>query len=501
MQWKVRPEDFRVQELMELPTGPAAMGDYQIHLVIKEKLSTHEALAEIVKRARVNREDIAYAGLKDRQAVTEQYITIKGRTARIESPNLKVRPVGSARAAITSKHSSGNRFTIVLRDLSRFEAVRLRRELSGVLRTGSPNYFDDQRFNCLRHGQGIVMVQVARGRYERALQQLVASPSPAALTGDVKLKRLLQKNWGDWGACERIARGPIYGKIFQHLMRKPGDFVGALQLLPTRTLLIHAFAFQSLIWNRACSQVVRDLVPRSRRVLMPTAVGMLDGWRSSDRESLELLHQVDTPLPAPGYAGGDPGFRDAVDDEMASHGVTFADLAKNSIPGMVLQEEPRALVVFPQNFDGPRLAADSMHEGRTMAKLAFDLPRGAYATMLIKRLLSEEAVPRQGMAHRNRQAFGARLQHDREERERFERGGDGYDPRGHHGGGHRDEDRPSGGHHGHRGHREEWGGDRYDDRPHPDRRGGHGHGGPRHGESGHGGRHGGGGSRRPRRDP
>ena len=36
-----------------------------------------------------------------------------------------------------------------------------------------------------------------RKHYERALQQLIATPSPRAITGDVKLKEALQRHWGD----------------------------------------------------------------------------------------------------------------------------------------------------------------------------------------------------------------------------------------------------------------------------------------------------------------
>jgi tRNA(Glu) U13 pseudouridine synthase TruD len=32
-----------------------------------------------------------------------------------------------------------------------------------------PNYFDDQRFGCLRHGQGFPMRSVLLGDHERAL--------------------------------------------------------------------------------------------------------------------------------------------------------------------------------------------------------------------------------------------------------------------------------------------------------------------------------------------
>ena len=40
-----------------------------------------------------------------------------------------------------------------------------------------PNYFDDQRFGCLRHGQGFIVRQLMSGNFEKALLAMLAAPS------------------------------------------------------------------------------------------------------------------------------------------------------------------------------------------------------------------------------------------------------------------------------------------------------------------------------------
>ena len=62
---------------------------------------------------------------------------------------------------------------------------------------------------------------------------------------------------GDWDACARIARGPAYAPLFRHLIKNPRDFRGALQFVPLRLRVIHAFAYQSYLWNRALSGMLR----------------------------------------------------------------------------------------------------------------------------------------------------------------------------------------------------------------------------------------------------
>ena len=75
MRLKTTPEDFRVRELLEWDEVPS--GAFVVHRLHKEKLSTPEALSILVRDAQVDRATIAYAGLKDRQAVTDQFLTIE----------------------------------------------------------------------------------------------------------------------------------------------------------------------------------------------------------------------------------------------------------------------------------------------------------------------------------------------------------------------------------------------------------------------------------------
>lgn len=386
MKLKSRPEDFRVVEQLDFEEDPE--GEFRIHKLHKEKLSTHEALSAIVERARVPREDITYAGLKDRQAVTEQFVAIRGRAVDLKLANLRLRAVGRSARPITSKMSRGNRFTIVVRDLDREQAVAARRNLPSVVKTGYPNYFDDQRFGCVRHGQGFALRELLQGRPEQALKQLIATPSAIAVSGDVKLKTILKDHWGDWARCGSIARGPVYRPVFEHLVRHPDDFVGALERLPTRVKLIHAYAFQSALWNNALSHVIAGRVPFVHRLWLPTEIGRLAAWRNLERESGDFFDGLETPLYGPDGTGGHPVFQRAMADELQKAGVTAEDFRARKVSGMVLVEEPRAPVVRPTDVERVRMAPDDDEAGRFLVQLEFSLPRGAYATMLLKRLFA-----------------------------------------------------------------------------------------------------------------
>lgn len=442
MRLKTVPEDFRVIEQLEWQEVPD--GDFVVHRLQKEKLSTPEALTIVCRDGNVDRASIAYAGLKDRQAVTEQFLTIERQAVELKLPNLRLTPCGTTDRPITSKQSAGNRFVVVARDLRPTEAAQLRRSLPSLVKTGYPNYFDDQRFGSLRHGQGFPMRSVLYGEFERALQQLVAEPSPVAITGDVKLKKTLQLRWGDWDACARIARGPAYEPLFRHLIKNPRDFRGALQFVPLRLRVIHAFAYQSYLWNRALSGMLRGGVHGAQRLRIATIAGDLLAWKYLAPEREEKLRAMRTPLFAVDGDGGSEPFKKAMIQELRNAELRRSDFVEHEVPGMIWKEESRDALVKPQDVGDVRIEPDEMHEGHVKATLTFALPRGAYATMLIKRLFAPSWYAQRGGGRDDRDGGydrddrgGGYNRHDRGgSYDRDDRGG-GYDrrDRGYRGGG------------------------------------------------------------------
>ena len=96
---------------------------------------------------------------------------------RWSDAELKIETAGFAKEALDSSHSEGNRFQIIVRDLSPLELDRLRESIDPVREFGLPNYFDEQRFGNLRHGQGWIALDLLHGDTEGALKRLIASAS------------------------------------------------------------------------------------------------------------------------------------------------------------------------------------------------------------------------------------------------------------------------------------------------------------------------------------
>ena len=174
MRIKQRLDDFRVRELIA-DEYFKERGEFRVYRVTKRKLTSFDAARELAHAAGVSAADVAMAGLKDRQGVTVQYMTIRrGRVVSMRALDLSVESVGFASEAITSRHSLGNSFEVTLRGLYQAELDLLRENVPLLRECPLINYFDEQRFGNLRHNQGWIAQQLMRGEHESALKRLLA---------------------------------------------------------------------------------------------------------------------------------------------------------------------------------------------------------------------------------------------------------------------------------------------------------------------------------------
>src|SRR5271165_6796348 len=117
MKLKRQAEDFRVEEL------PLVSGDrhgrFVFYRLSKRGLGTLEAIEAISRRWNLAGRRISYGGLKDRHAVTVQYLTIFDGPARaLHESSFDLQPQGRLAHPYGPAHFRGNRFAVVLRDLS-----------------------------------------------------------------------------------------------------------------------------------------------------------------------------------------------------------------------------------------------------------------------------------------------------------------------------------------------------------------------------------------------
>ena len=385
MKLKHRPNDFRVRELLD-ESYIESSGSHLVYRVTKRKLTSLEAAEVLANMAGIEPGDISMAGLKDRQGVTEQYMSARGgKTVELSSPELKIVPVGRASNELTSEHSRGNHFEIRLRDLTHHEQRRLFAHRATVERLGVPNYFDEQRFGNLRYGQGWIARELMEGRHEEALKSLLCAASERDSGAIGAFKRALRESWGDWSACREVAgRFGQHHSVFDHLRRNEGDFAGAFFHVSSRLRLIHLYAFQSHLWNRA---VARMLAARAGDAGARVALGLEGPLVFPDHDMDPPLDPEDTfRLPGEGLEDvEDPVQRSLLAGVLADEGLEPERFRIEGVSGFQLKGEDRALMIQPRDL---RVRREDPRGRQGGCSLSFELPRGAYATLVVRALVA-----------------------------------------------------------------------------------------------------------------
>ena len=109
----------------ELTNFLPSQGPYALYRLTKRGMGTPEAVQALEKRWRLVPGQVSLGGLKDRYAVTTQWITIRnGPRRNLKQTNLELVYQGRADRPFQPKNIAGNRFHLVLRGLSHEELTR-----------------------------------------------------------------------------------------------------------------------------------------------------------------------------------------------------------------------------------------------------------------------------------------------------------------------------------------------------------------------------------------
>jgi tRNA pseudouridine13 synthase len=180
---KASPEDFRVDEIPAYP--PSGAGPHLWLRVEKRGRTTRDVVRELARALGVPDRDAGYAGLKDRAAVTTQWLSFP--VARDPDPaalagdGWRVLERSRHGNKLRTGHLRGNRFAIAVRggDLSRARACA-----DALAARGLPNFFGAQRFGAGGRnpdlGRALLLgrlddPEVRRAARDRFLRRLVLS--------------------------------------------------------------------------------------------------------------------------------------------------------------------------------------------------------------------------------------------------------------------------------------------------------------------------------------
>lgn len=449
------PTDFRVlehlnQEVREaLSAGHSPSTPFEIYEVRKQSLTTQEAAQRLAKALGVKGGTVQSAGLKDKHAVTAQFMSVErpgapeplGRDDWMKPSGLgevELRLAGYFSRHLVAADIARNEFEIVVRDASDSRmremdrrAKALRKVSSGLIRF--PNYFGDQRFAGVKRGDFIAK-HLIKGDFEGALKLAIGTPARKESGSRKILTRAAATHWGHWKQAVRASPASPARKPLELLAAGAG-FKEAFAALPYLDQQMAVEAYQSHLWNQTASCLIRKVATAKgpltpQQLLSPYGQSLAEeskkaktskgqnakGQSSKGKKAasnqeedeasvdafphvypaaalldspgaLAAINALEFPMPASNTQWQAP-WGACLEEVLEAESIAINEL---SIPGMrrpAFSEAMRPLFASAMDFEMGAAQSDELASAKNRLKrtLRFSLPRGCYATIVLEAL-------------------------------------------------------------------------------------------------------------------
>jgi tRNA pseudouridine13 synthase len=198
-------------------------GPYTLLKLMKREMTTEQAIKLISEKTGIDKKKFGYAGLKDKFAITTQYLTVKNNITDLFLQGLKLEAVGKTEKHISKGDLLGNEFEITLHDCKEPDNIN---ELTKELRKrGMPNYFGPQRFSGMNEKIGRTIIKTKSSKFPKERAKFLIHAYQSWIFNsmlDMYIKKNSKPNYNETiivGYKSKIDRG-VFGSIIKSLLKK-----------------------------------------------------------------------------------------------------------------------------------------------------------------------------------------------------------------------------------------------------------------------------------------
>ena len=205
---KAEPADFDVEELPAYE--PAGTGDHLFLWVEKTDLGAEFFIRQVARRLGIPNGEVGTAGLKDRRAVTRQWVSVPAECEpaldQLEGGGIRVLKVSRHTNKLKPGHLKGNRFRILVRDATDTDVEPI---LERIRSDGLPNFYGPQRFG--RDGETAALgMRLLKGEptkiHNPFLRKLALSAAQSLMFNDYLARRMTD------GLLRTVLAGDVMAK-------------------------------------------------------------------------------------------------------------------------------------------------------------------------------------------------------------------------------------------------------------------------------------------------
>lgn len=261
-------EDFYVEEIpLNQPSGA---GPNTWLWIEKEGRNTLDVVLDIARELGINRKQMGFAGMKDKAAVTRQWICVSNKTPEelheLEDKlhHVKILEIVPNQKKLRIGQLVGNKFRLMLRDVKDSDSAAQRAEeiLSQLKEKGVPNYYGYQRFGKNRPNTHLVGKALIKGGVKAAVDRYIGHPYDTEPRHIQEARRFYDQGELE-EALDSMPSGMRYEKMMIHALlkekKKKGEldeksYILALKSLPKPLSRMFVHAYQSYLFNRVVSE-------------------------------------------------------------------------------------------------------------------------------------------------------------------------------------------------------------------------------------------------------
>lgn len=378
---KESPDDFVVEELPSYQ--PCGSGEHLYLTIEKRGITTLEAIRRIAKVMNIPERDIGYAGMKDSVGVTRQTFSLQ-RVSPEDAAGYDIEGVRILSAVrhgnkLKLGHLKGNRFRIVVRNVSADAAVAASAVMDTLVKRGVPNWFGYQRYGAQGNSHLIGAAMLQRD-WKGAVDLLIGTPEAVH---DEQWKTAISA-YVQGDLAEALHRMPRHchseRDVLQRLATRPDAWEKAFGAVHPKLKKLYLSAYQASLFDRVVELRLGDI---DRLLPGDLACKHVNG-------ACFLVEDAALEMPR------------AVDFEISASGPMFG--TKMKLPaGEVRMLEEQLLAaenLTPQAFDlggGLRMEGERrplrvplgeqrlLQDGDALV-LEFSLPKGSYATSVVREI-------------------------------------------------------------------------------------------------------------------
>ncbi len=378
-------DDFFVEEIPLYPFSGS--GDHTLVQIEKTGLSTFEAVRRICVELSFPERDVGVAGLKDARGRTRQWLSFEHcppeRFAKLSIPKIQVLQTTRHGNKLKRGHLAGNRFTVVLRDVAPEHLPHAQATLAILAKRGVPNWYDTQRFGW-RLDSARLGLCLIRKDMEGYFRTFLGEPSHELDSRSFEARKAYEDG-NLAGALELLPRNANIERMALKAVMEHGPSDKALRCVQQKLKLFHVSAAQSLLFNRCLEQRFDEL----DRVWVGDLCEKQNGAKFTVEDTAAEQPRADAfEISATGPIFGakmmQPKGREQ-EIELAVLEDAKLTLESFEIGKGLSQKGDRR----PYRYRATDLEAAYDTDALT---LKFALPKGCYATVLLKEITKDERV-------------------------------------------------------------------------------------------------------------